>query len=173
MSKDGEITVTFDRALERVRSNPDGEARADSTYRIDSDPRSHNTFKARIKGGVVTVDDRTDLRMLQNPLVAPEFLLKRARMRLQLKDDGTLDGLIGGYQPWSDLYFGFASGGIAVEMCLTGDVGGLYWLMRKHADGDPDPVSGQNTTISATYYIEAVPVFAAPVATATAARKYK
>jgi hypothetical protein len=31
--------------------------------------------------------------------------------------------------------------------------------MRRHADADPDPETGQNRAISAAYYIEAVPAF--------------
>jgi hypothetical protein len=97
--------------------------------------------------------------MLQNPLVAPEFQLKKTHMRLKLKPDGSLEAFLGGYQPWADLYFSFGSGGIGIEQCITGDTPGLYWLMRKHADADPDPKTHVNSTISATYYIEAVPAF--------------
>jgi hypothetical protein len=161
LSKDGPITVTFDRALEHLKSNVDGSPRADATYRIDSDYRSHNSFKGDIKNGVITISDHTDFRMLQNPLVASEFKLSKTHLRMRLKPDGSLDAFIGGYQPWSDLYFSFASGGIGIEQCVTGDIPGLYWLMRKHADAEPDPKTGQNTTISATYYMEAVPAFAA------------
>ena len=50
---DGDVTVTFDRALEHLRSNVDGSPRADSTYRIDTDPRSHNVVHGQIKGGVI------------------------------------------------------------------------------------------------------------------------
>ncbi|MHB1207007.1 MAG: hypothetical protein ACYCZX_15665 [Rhodospirillaceae bacterium] len=166
LGKDGDVTVTFDRALEHLKSNVDGSPRADATYRIDSDFRSHNSFRGRIKNGVVTISDHGDFRMLQNPLVAPEFKLSKTHLRMHLKQDGTLDAFIGGYQPWSDLYFSFASGGIGIEQCVTGDIPGLYWLMPKHADADPDPKTGQNTTISATYYMEGVPAFAAhPVPT--------
>jgi hypothetical protein len=161
LSKDGDVTVTFDRALEHLKSNVDGSPRADATYRIDSDFRSHNAFKGQLRNGVVTISDHGDFRMLQNPLVAPEFKLSKTHLRMRLKQDGSLDAFIGGYQPWSDLYFSFASGGIGIEQCVTGDIPGLYWLMRKHADADPDPKTGQNTTISATYYIEGVPAFAA------------
>ena len=161
LSKDGDVTVTFDRALEHLKSNVDGSPRADATYRYDSDPRSHNSFHAQMKGGFITITDHGDLHMMQNPLVAPEFTLKRAHMRLNLKADGSLAAFVGGYQPWSDVYFSFGSGGIGIEQCITGDIPGLYWLMRKHADGDPDPKTGQNSTISATYYIEGVTAFAA------------
>ena len=161
LSKDGPVTVTFDRALEHLKSNVDGSPRADATYRIDSDPRSHNSYAAQIKDGMVTITEHTDFRMLQNPLVAPEVKLSKTHLRMKLKDDGTLDAFLGGYQPWSDLYFSFGSGGIGIEQCVTGDVPGLYWMMRKHADADPDPKTGQNTTISATYYMEGVQAFAA------------
>ena len=161
LSKDGPVTVTFDRALEHLKSNVDGSPRADATYRYDSDPRSHNSYKGEIRGGVVTISEHGDFRMLQNPLVAPEFRLSKTHLRMKFKPDGSLTAFIGGYQPWADLYFSFGSGGIGIEQCVTGDIPGLYWLMRKHADADPDPKTGQNATISATYYIEGVPVFAA------------
>ncbi|MHB1204324.1 MAG: hypothetical protein ACYCZX_02060 [Rhodospirillaceae bacterium] len=162
LSKDGAVTVTFDRALEHLRSNIDGSPRADSSYRIDPDPRSHNVLKGHMKGGVISLDQPSDLRLMQNPLVAPEFRLSRMQMRLALKPDGTLSGILGGYQPWSDLYFGFAAGGPTMEVCITGDIPGLYYLLKKHADADPDPVTRQNASISAAYYLEAVPVFAVP-----------
>ena len=161
LSKDGPVTVTFDRALEHLKSNVDGSPRTDVTFRLDGDPRSHNVLHGELKAGMITISDHSEFHMMQNPLVAPEFRLKRMHMRLHLKPDGSLDAFIGGYQPWSDLYFGFASGGSTNETCFTGDIPGLYWLMRRHADGDPDPNTGQNTTISATYYMEAVPAFVA------------
>lgn len=167
LSKDGPVTVTFDRALEHLKSNVDGSPRADATYRYDSDPRSHNSYKGELKNGVVTISDHGDFHMLQNPLVVSEVKLSKTHLRLKLKPDGSLTAFLAGYQPWADLYFSFGSGGIGIEQCVTGDIPGLYWLMRKHADGDPDPKTGQNTTISATYYIEAVPAFAAqPVSAA-------
>jgi len=95
LRKDGPVTITFDRGLEHLRSNVDGSAKADASYRIDPDPRSHNVLKGQIKGGVISLDQPATLHLLQNPLVAPEFTLARARMRLALKPDGTLSGIIG------------------------------------------------------------------------------
>jgi hypothetical protein len=158
LSKDGPVKVVFDRALEHLKSNADGSARADATYRIDTDPRSHNEFNGEIKNGVITISDHHDFHMMQNPLVAPEFRLKNTHMRLTLTKDG-VQAFVGGYQPWADLYFSFAAGGQGIEQCVTGDTPGLYWLMRKHADADPDPKTHVNSTISATYYIEGVPAF--------------
>src|SRR6202012_214254 len=104
-TKDGDVTITFDRALEHLRSNIDGSPKSDVTYRIDPDPRSHNVLHGQIKGGVITLPQPAQLRLLENPLVAPELKLTALHLRLTLKPDGTLAGFLGGYQPWSDLYF--------------------------------------------------------------------
>ncbi len=161
LSRDGEVTVTFDRAVEFVASNTDSSPRRDVTYRIDPDRRSHNVYKARIKEGVVLLaaPGTADFRMLQNPLVTPELKMKRLYLRLNLNADGGMNGMLGGYQSWRELYFGIGSSGTR-EVCITGDIPGIFYLLRRHADGDPDRQTGENTTISVTYYIEAVPAFA-------------
>jgi hypothetical protein len=161
LSEDGDVTVTFDRAVEFVAANTDSSPRRDVTYRIDPDPRSHNVYKGRIEDDVVklTVPGTEDFRMLQNPLVTPELKLKRLHLRLNLNSDGSMTGMLAGYQSWRELYFGIGSSGTR-EACITGDIPGIFYLLRRHADGDPDPATGENTTISSTYYIEGVPAFA-------------
>lgn len=159
LSKDGEVTVSFDRALHYLKSNIDGTPRADNTYRIDPDPRSHNVLRGRIKGGQIEITDHGDFRMLQNPMVVNDFKLTNTHMRIKLKPDGSLEGIIGGYQLWSDIYAGFAHSAPAMEVCITGDIPGLYYLLKRHADAHPDPKTGQNTAISTAYYLNAVPAF--------------
>ena len=156
---DGDVTVGVYRAVEHLRSNSDGSPRSDITYRIDPDPRSHNEFKARIENGVLYVTEHKSLRLLQNPLAAPEFNLSNTHLRLYFNDDGTIRGFIGGYQPWEEVFFGFATTGGPGETTLVGDIPALYYLLRNHADADPDPDTGINRSISATYYFEAVPAF--------------
>ena len=54
--KDGPVTVTFDRSLDRITRDASGTAaQADMTFRVDPDPRSHNVLKGEIKNGVVSV----------------------------------------------------------------------------------------------------------------------
>lgn len=159
LTKDGEVKVSFDRALHYLKSNIDGTPRADTTYRIDPDTRSHNVLRGRIKNGVIELTEHGDFRMLQNPMVVNDFRLKNTHMRLKLKPDGSLEGIVGGYQPWADIYSGFASSAPAMEVCITGDVPGLYYLLIKNADAAPDPKTGQNMAISTAYYLEAIPSF--------------
>ena len=79
---------------------------------------------------------------------------------MKIKDDGTVDGIIGGYQPWHPIYFAYAGGGLAVEHDIMGNIPGIYHLLRRYADAMPDPETGENAAISASYYFEAVPAFA-------------
>ena len=124
--------------------------------------------------GFLGVDMLSRIRhLLQNPLVAPELDLTNFHMRLKLSAEGLSKGFIGGYQPWHAIYFGFAGVGLGGEQQVTGDIPGYYHLMKRYADADPDPKTGQNRRISVTYYIETVPAFvtAEPVPTKVAANR--
>ena len=161
LSKDGPVTVDFDRAVEHARANPDGSHRRNMSYRVDTDPRSHNEFQGEIKNRVLTIRTRENFRWLADPLVIPEIGLSKFNTRLYLKPDGSLDGFIGGFQNWHMIYGGLAGLAIGGESSVTGDIVQYYHLMRKNADADPDPATGQNMSISAAYYLKAVPAFTA------------
>jgi hypothetical protein len=161
LKHDGPITISIDRALEHLRSNSDGTPRREMGYRIDPDPRSHNVFRGQIKDGVVTVSEHKNLHLLQNPMVAPQLDLSSFHLRMKAGVNGYASGFLAGYQPWHDLYFGIAATGFGGEEQVTGDIPGFYYLLKRYADADPDPKTGQNTRISATYYFEVVPAFAA------------
>lgn len=153
IDKDGPVTLRMTRALEYLKSNLDGSPRHFMTYRVDPDPRSHNEFKGEIKDGVLTITEHKPLSILWNALSSPVLNLKNTHMRINMLKGDTLDGLVGGYQPWTEIYFAFSHNGI------VGDRPGLYWAMKKAADADPDPVTGQNMSISTAYRITAVPAF--------------
>ena len=158
LSKDGPITVTFDRALEHMVSVNGGEARQDMTYRIDPDPRSHNVYKAQMKNGVVTITDHGNFHILENPWGTPELDLHDFHMRMNLKADGTASAILGGYQSWHQLYFQLGNSGLDRES-TTGSVPALYYQLKKFADARPDPKTGNNTEISIAYHLTAVSAF--------------
>lgn len=168
LDHDGPITITMDRALEHLRTNTDGSPRSEVGYRIDPDPRSHNVFRGEIKDGVAMVTEYKNFYMLQNPMEAPVLDLRDFHFRMKIGADGTSSGFMAGYQPWHDIYFAFAVGGIGGEQQVTGDVPQFYYLLKRYADADPDPKTGQNRRISATYYFDAVPAFAAKALGVTA-----
>ncbi len=158
LKKDGPITITFDRALEYMTSNNGGEARADVTYRVDPDPRSHNVFKGEIKNGVAYVTEHKNFQMLQNSWGVPELNLHNFHLRMTVNADRSMEAIIGGYQPWHHLYFAFAHGGLSREIS-SGSIPGIYYLLKNQADAEPNPKTGRNTAISAAYHIKAVPAF--------------
>ncbi len=163
LNKDGPVTVTFDRALEYAKSNPDGTTRPYMTYRVDPNPSSHNEFKGEIKNGVLTLTENKPFSMTHSVMYSPHVKLRNTHLRLDMKPDGSVDGFIGGYQPWRDIYFGLAWAGQAGEITVSGEIPGLFHLLRKHADADPDPATGENRDISITYRLIAVPAFHAHV----------
>ena len=164
LSKDGPITITFGHALEPAKFNGNGEPRADMTFRIDPDPQyKGNVYQGEIKNGVISITQQpATLHEQQDQITYPVIDLKRFHVRLKIGPDGTMKGLLGGFQPIDQVYFGLAEGGMAHESNETPELPGTYWLLRKLADADPDPKTGQNWSISATYHITAVPAFAVP-----------
>lgn len=161
LDKDGPVTITFDRAVEHLVFGPTGDAVPDMTYRADSDPRSHHVFEGQIRDGVLTITKPGDLRMILDTLSFPEFTLSNTHLRMAISSN-SLSGIVGGYQPVWEYYFGIANGGLAYENMIINDAPGIYHVLMRHADGNPDPETGEFTSISSAYRIDAVPVFVVP-----------
>lgn len=155
LSKDGEVTVTFDRALNVLMRDAVGGVLQGSSYTIDKDPRSHSVFKGRLRDGVVTIEPG-DFFMQGESQFYAVLRFTNTQLRFHLKPDGTAYGVIGGYQPWLDYYHYLAIRG---ENDGLVDLPGVYNALKRLADADPDPVTGENRRISSAYYIEAVPVY--------------
>ena len=155
LSKDGEVTVTFDRALNILMRDAKGAVLPGSSYTVDTDPRSHSVFKGQLKNGQITVDAANFFMQGESQFYAV-LRLANAKVRLTLNPNGTVSGVLGGYQPWRDYYYYLAIRG---ENDGLVDLPGAYYAMRRLADADPDPTTGENRAISAAYYIEAAPVF--------------
>ncbi len=158
LSKDGDIKIVFDRALEHAERDAKSEVLRDMTFRLDPNPRAHIELKGRIKDGKIELVEHGEVRaVFGEEMLFPELLLKNTHLRLTMQKDGSLAGYIGGYQPWKDTYSSswYANGG--------SDQVGLYYLLRAAADANPDPKTGLNRDISTAYTLEAVPAFTVPL----------
>jgi hypothetical protein len=165
LNKDGPVTISMTRALEPPRYNGGGDPRADMTFREDGDPRIRgNIFKGQIAGGVVTITEKdANLHLMQDQLTYPEFDLSKFHVRLTMGADGSLDGLLAGYQPIDQIYFAIGQAGMIREGTgLAPELPGIYHLLRKMADGKPDPKTGMVLSISSTYHLKSVPAFVVP-----------
>lgn len=163
--KDGPATITWDRSLDRItRDATGGTAQADMTFRVDPDPRSHNVLQGEIKNGMVLVHDGK-LHMQLDPYLMPELDMTKTHMRMNIAADGSMRMMLGGYQSWRMVYYGLADQGHIKEYAASIDIPAVYYSLKRNADAGPDPKTGENTLISSTYTIEAVPAFVAPAGT--------
>lgn len=158
LSKDGEVTVSFYSAVEHLRLDTTGKGLADVTYVIDPAARTHGVFRGELKQGVFTSYAGDEEFLLERQFSHTKLDLTKARLRLTLNDDHTAAGYLGGYQPWMDFWFMLAAGG---EQDHGLDISAIYQMLKRMADGRPDPESGENTGISGAYRVEAVPAFLA------------
>jgi predicted lipoprotein with Yx(FWY)xxD motif len=165
LSKDGDVTVTFDRALNLVMRNSYGGALRGASYTIDPNPLSHSVFKGHINNQTLSIEPGNLFLLGEVPKFYPVLRFTQAHLRVNLNPAqstlhyggaGVVSGLVGGYEPWLD-YWHYSS--IRGESGNQVDIAGLYYAMKRLADAVPDPVTGQNTAISAVYYFEAAPVF--------------
>ncbi len=167
--QDGDVQIGIYKAMTPIARNASGEPQADMTFQVDGNPRFQNSMHGKVKDGVVTTDP-FELYMIQDPFGVTEYHFKQARLRLTLNPDGSVKGILGGYEPWLPIYTSFALGGSVNELNLSIDVPGIYYALKRLADAYPDAKTGQNTYISSGYWIEAVPAFVVhPDATKTSA----
>ena len=159
LQNDDDVQVAILQAQEPImRSASGGGPESDMTYRVDPNPRHQNVTRGRIKDGLI-VTDPFAVNMMFDPENIPEYYFRDARLRLRIEPDGNLRGILGGYHDWKKLYWGFAGAGVFAESVVSMDMPAIYYLMRKLADAYPDPKTGENTAISASYELRAVPAF--------------
>lgn len=162
LSKDGDVTVTFDRATTHQVRDVNGGPRSGTTFRVnEQDLASNWVIKGKIKNGVVTAE-APKLLLRGDPFFLVDFDFVQPHLRVKLKPDGTAEGFLGGYLPWFTLYWQHGSFGLTTEQSRGLDAIGLYYELERMADADPDPATGKNRRISSTWWMELVPVFVLP-----------
>ena len=160
LDRDGPVTVAFNRALQKVTRDSSGlSVQAHMTFRLDPDPRTQSVMQGTLKEGVINASPG-NFRVMLDEYIASELSFDKARLRLEMKPDGKLVGLVGGYQPWYPIYYGVARVSHIAEYAASVDAPGLYYALRKMADADPDPKTGKNRSISMAWQLEALPAFA-------------
>jgi hypothetical protein len=149
LSKDGPVTVKFAKALKAPQLGADGKPLRGQTFTLDTSNRSFGTLQGKIvgdqltaQGGEISLEGETPMLTVWN--------MTSTQLRLSIHKDGSLGGYIGGFEPWVDYWF-MQTGSEAFD---GADLSTAYWNMKELADADPDPVTGQNRRISATYRLD-------------------
>ena len=147
-----------------VLRTPGGAPLPHQSFRVTSNPKWRNETTGRIVNGELRVDhlDRLFLRYRLftwgafGEVYSHEF--RRVRFKLKLEEDGSVSGLMGGYRPlWNISTIGYCCRGTASTANM--DCASEYKTFVQMADGDPDPETGQCTTISAAQRIGGIPAY--------------
>jgi hypothetical protein len=117
--------------------------------------RYRNVLHGRIVNGVLT----TDAKDIHVTGTEDQFDFDRARIRLEFQPDGTAKVLLGGYSPLLSILYSARRGGRGATNIGGIDCAGQYAALRRMADGDKDPKTGQCRKISYAYELFAVPAF--------------
>ena len=134
---------------------------ADYTFRLTDNPEYTHYF-ARLPGKIVNgVVFTEQVKKVQvNPGIDTEVTLFDAAMRLEILPDGTLKGVLGGYEDWRRVMALNSSSN--AESLYGFQCPAMYNALKRAADGMKDPVTGECNGISSAYDIEGVPAFIPP-----------
>ena len=159
-----EVGIYSLEADDLILSSPAGEPLSHQSFRVSSNPQWRNEVIGRIVNGELLIDgvDKMFLRYRMftwgafGEAYAHE--IRRVRFKLQLEPDGGLTGLMGGYRPLMSISpIGYCCRGTASTANM--DCASEYKTFAMMADGDPDPQTGQCTTISAAHRLTGIPAF--------------
>ncbi len=153
LSKDGPVRITIDSATQHLERDANGDVLPDYTYIVEPHSPSHNVLQGEIKHGVLTITPKEIYLEGELPFYA-EIALRDAHMRFKAEPNGTLVGYWGGYLNWLRYVYMYTA-----RPANGADSIGLYHALKKFADSDPDPKTGQNRYISGTFRMEALPAY--------------
>ena len=147
-----------------ILRTPAGEPLPDQSFRVSSNPHWRNEVTGRLVDGELLIDDVDRLYLRYRLFTWGAFAdaysqeFRRVRLRLRLGPDGGLTGLLGGYRPLMNIStVGYCCRATASTANM--DCASEYKTFVLMADGDPDPRTGQCTTISAAHRLTGIPAF--------------
>jgi len=167
-----EIGYSPDKIVRDARAN----VASDYSYRIVKSEQ-YTKLKAKIVNGVVETEQ---VDRLHTPRIGwfPDQMgdadFHKGKLSLKIDADGrNASGFVGGYRNWLDLLSEntFAQTGAEQGIRDHEDAVGLYYALKRNADGMPDPKTGKNTGISMAYRIKAVPAHVIDPATPAKVRR--
>ena len=156
-----DVTLLYSRDP-MVRNSTGTEILPKYTFRVSDDPALTQYFvrvHAKIQNGVITTQPTKQITVEDGGSI--RLTLYDARLRLQIQRDGSLKGIIGGYEDWREI-FNIWGPSRHFEQGMNFQCPSFYNAFKRAADGLRDPVTGDYHGISAAYDIEGVPAFIPP-----------
>ncbi|MEC8860775.1 MAG: hypothetical protein VYE29_12325 [Pseudomonadota bacterium] len=162
---DSNVMVGFYMSEDNMVKGGDGSISPDYTYRIAPHAKFEGLFPARTVDGVIESREPVTAT-LRDPGYTRDLELLEAQISLEMKEDGSLRGYVGGYRPWRDVYDGWVNArGPVIESLTWVELPAVYYALKRSADYHPD--HGQqagrddsgNTHISFALRVDALPAF--------------
>ena len=98
--------------------------------------------------------------ILRDPGYTRDLELLRARVKLEIKPDGSMSGYVGGYRPCEAAFKGWVNArGPVIESLTWVQLPAVYYALRRNADFSPAGPGGEKTHISFALRIDAIPAF--------------
>ncbi|HYM36631.1 MAG TPA: hypothetical protein VET48_14625 [Steroidobacteraceae bacterium] len=156
---DSNVDVGFYMSGDKLVKDGNGDIARDYTFRIKPS-KLEGIFKAKTSNGVITSKGAAPEIWTRDPGGARDLQLLRARLKLTMKPDGTLEGLVGGYRPWLPVYTALVNArGPVVEVLGWIEIPAIYYALKRNADYSPAGPKGEKTHISYAMRVNAIPAY--------------
>ena len=156
---DENVTVGVYNGASPMAIDPNGHMLPYASLTMTDDKKYQTVAKGKIVDGVVTTEP-TDMRIHYDiGGYTRVWNIRSARVRLEMKPDGSAKGLLAGYMDADDL--DMTKGGVkqaSAEM-VGYDCPTYTQAIHRYADGFKDAKTGQCTALSTAFEINAIPAF--------------
>ncbi|MBW8785594.1 MAG: hypothetical protein JF593_13315 [Novosphingobium sp.] len=165
---DPDVEVIYANTADRPDLDSKGNFLRGQSFTVaEKGARHRNVLHGRIVNGVLTTDSANiflaqtwgqggarDIRGNRS-----QYRFFKGRLRLEFQPDGTLRGLVGGYEPIFDVITSTSLGGPGSALVAGIDCAAELTTLKSLADGLKDPKTGKCTGVSSAMRISAVPAF--------------
>jgi hypothetical protein len=160
---DDDVTVSFFRSIDQFVQSSSGAPLPYSSYRVDTDPdgtaRYGDSLKGSIKDGVLKTETG-DVRLpFYGNYTFNQHIIRDMSIDIKLSEDGrTADGMVYGYYDLDELVAHITGTGLVISTAGF-SCPAFVTAARELADGYPDPDTGECTSLSSAFKVEAYAAF--------------
>ncbi len=156
---DKNIDVGFYMSPDKIVKDGNGAVSHDYTFRIQPS-KLEGIARAKSVNGVITTKKPVPEFWTREPGGARDLQLLQAQLRLEMKEDGSLSGYLGGYRPWQPIYTAMVNArGPVVESLGWIELPAIYYALKRNADYSAAGAGGEKTHISYAMRLNAIPAF--------------
>ena len=157
---DDDVTVAFYDSKDPLVKDANGDVAQDYTFTVSPNAKFEAVFDAKSVDGKIISTGSEDEVWFRDMGYSRELQLLKARLELEMKEDGTLSGEVGGYRPWQEVYDGWVRArGTVIESLTWVELPSVWYALKRNADYAPEGANGEKTHISYAMRLDAVPAY--------------